>query len=83
MQGAKKIFFVNHVFDSPGVFCLATGYGLDESWLPVQTGTGARSDGRRGCGVPLISAVCPKTYMHEFARVVLSLELSTYFWAKQ
>jgi len=71
--GCQGNLFVSHVFDSPGVVGLATGYGLDESWLPVQTGTGARSDGRRECGVALISAFCRKTYMHKFASLVLCL----------
>jgi hypothetical protein len=71
--GCQGNLFVNHVFDSPSMVRLAIGYALDESWLPVQTGTGARSDGRQECGVAFISALYPKTYMHEAARVVLCL----------
>ena len=59
--GCQGNLFPSYWFHSLGMVRLATGYGLDESWLPVHTGTGTRSDVRRGRGAVLPSPLFPQT----------------------
>ena len=41
--GCPGNLFGNHIFGNPGVAHLATGFALEESWLPLYTETFARS----------------------------------------
>ena len=69
--GCQGNLFGSHIFGNPGVVRLATGYAMEESWLPVQTRTFARSDSRDGRDVALNSPPSPTTYQKEKHYIIL------------